>query len=540
MCRVCVCVCVLPAFPGVEASVRAAARRGGASGLLRKWRADLRVRMHATRAVRGIQGFFPFLKKHAPDAFLPITSFTDLARARIAIDATLLTQKFVYSEHVSGARHLVGLGNVVHALRGVGAVPIMVFDHPTERLPQKRETNEKRAAQRTLRAFRCAVETERSARVRTLADAVHTYDTFDEATKLATSAAVRGDAAARAVPAEAARLAETVRALRAAYEAQHARIAAHAPLMESAAQRALHAAEAGVYAALAEACVDGTQTLLVCVPNDVRGVPATSTAAWLGKRSTELCATYTRNTRVVTDAMYREGIELCRRLGVPVLIVGDGQGAPGDALDDAPGDVHEAEGFASALVRASYADMVASEDSDVLLYHVPLLRGLGARQPACELVDAARVRQALFPELGVPEDEADEARRAKLLQYALLCGTDFNRTIPGLGPVGAYRAVCAHGTAERILMHMAHEPPMPRDAYLAHLADAARVFERPPAVAAAADAAGLVRSAPDARDGVPRWAAFLHTAPTPVRAAPAPERTRLAEAHSLPRYLEAS
>ncbi|KAI3624347.1 hypothetical protein CBS14141_002775 [Malassezia furfur] len=409
--------------------------------------------MHATRAVRGIQGFFPFLKKHAPDAFLTITSFTDLARARIAIDATLLTQKFVYSEHVSGARHLVGLGNVVHALRGVGAVPIMVFDHPTERLPQKRETNEKRAAQRTLRAFRCAVETERSARVRTLADAVHTYDTFDEATKLATSAAVRGDAAARAVPAEAARLAETVRALRAAYEAQHARIAAHAPLMESAAQRALHAAEAGVYAALAEACVDGTQTLLVCVPNDVRGVPATSTAAWLGKRSTELCATYTRNTRVVTDAMYREGIELCRRLGVPVLIVGDGQGAPGDALDDAPGDVHEAEGFASALVRASYADMVASEDSDVLLYHVPLLPASVRGSPP-----------------GRAEDEADEARRAKLLQYALLCGTDFNRTIPGLGPVGAYRAVCAHGTAERILMHMAHEPPMPRDAYLAHLA----------------------------------------------------------------------
>ncbi|WFC96036.1 hypothetical protein MBRA1_002692 [Malassezia brasiliensis] len=452
--------------------------------------------MHATRAARGVYGFFPFLKKHAPGAFLPIAPHTDLAHARIAIDATLLTQKFVYSEHASDARHLAGLSNVVHTLRTVGAVPIMVFDHPTERLPQKRATNEKRAAQRTLRAFRHAVEQERSARVHTLADTVCAYDALDESTKRATSAAVRGTA--HAVPQAAARLAATVRELRAAYEAQHAWIAAQAPLAESATQRALHAAEAGVYAALADACVDGTQTLLVCLPAEVRGVPATSTAAWLSKRSAELCAAYARSTRVVTDAMYREGIALCRRLHVPVLVVGDGEARAAEASD-----VHEAEGFASALVRASYADMVASEDSDVLLYHVPLLRGLGARQASCELVDAARVRAALFPEPGVPEAEADDARRAMLVQYALLCGTDFNRTIPGLGPVGAYRAVCRYGTAERILAHTAHVPPMPPDAYLAHLADAARVFERPPAVAAAAEAAGLTRGARDAPGETP-------------------------------------
>lgn len=475
--------------------------------------------MQPTPAARGVRQLFPFLKKHAPDAFLPIPSYAALAHARIAVDATLLTQKFVYGDEGAAAPHLAGLAGVVHALRGAGAVPIMVFDHPTARLPQKQFAKQKRTEQRALQHFRHAVESERHPRAAALHDAVRTYDAMDWREKHAVSAALRAGTRG------ASRLANELAALRAACDAQRTHIAAHAPLTESAGQRAVHAAEAGIYAALAAASVDGLQTLLVRPPADVREVPLTGTAGWLRRRSAELLATYTRATRAVTAEMYADCVELCTLLGVPVLVAGEG-GAPGGAA------VHEAEAFASALVREGFADLVASEDSDVLLYHVPLVRGLGARRGACELVDAQRVRTALFPEADAPPAHAEAQRRAKLVQYALLCGTDFNQTVPGLGPVGAYRYVREHGTVERVLRAAPYTSPLALDAYLAQLADAAHVFEHPPAVDALAAAAGLVRAgAADAHEArgarVPAWAAFLGTAP--ARAPPCAPRADAAQ-----------
>ena len=58
---------------------------------------------------------------------------------------------------------------------------------------------------------------------------------------------------------------------------------------------------------------------------------------------------------------------------------------------------------------------------------------LGARQPACELVDAARVRQALFPELGVPEDEA----LARAVVFAGVGVADGQQPQPAAGLLGA-------------------------------------------------------------------------------------------------------
>ncbi len=57
----------------------------------------------------------------------------------------------------------------------------------------------------------------------------------------------------------------------------------------------------------------------------------------------------------------------------------------GDGTRTGGGRIHEAEAYAASLVRAGFADLVASEDSDVLLYDAPLLRGLmgGVRSPAC-------------------------------------------------------------------------------------------------------------------------------------------------------------
>ena len=195
-----------------------------------------------------------------------------------------------------------------------------------------------------------------------------------------------------------------------------------------------------------------------------------------------LVAVYRRASRLVPEGAYAECMQLCRQRVAPVFVSGD--------RTPTGGAIHEAEAFASALVREGYADMVASEDTDVLLYDAPLLRGLSSM--ALELVDPRAIRAALFP------DAPPSQRAARMVQFALLCGTDFNRTIPGIAAKNAHRLVTLFHTAAHILE--AHDsrffPPenLTRSAYLAELEQAAHIFANPPEVRAAAEAAGLATS----------------------------------------------
>lgn len=193
---------------------------------------------------------------------------------------------------------------------------------------------------------------------------------------------------------------------------------------------------------------------------------------------------YRRASRLVPREAYIECMELCRQFEAPVLVTGDGT--------PAGGAIHEAEACASALVREGYADMVASEDTDVLLYDVPMLRGLS--NMALELVDPQAIRAALFP------DTPQSQRAASMVQFALLCGTDFNRTIPGIAAKNAHRLVALFHTIAHILEVHATRffPPenLSKSAYMAELEEAAHIFANPPQVRAAAEAAGLSTSRP--------------------------------------------
>lgn len=191
--------------------------------------------------------------------------------------------------------------------------------------------------------------------------------------------------------------------------------------------------------------------------------------------STHLVDIYRRGSRLVPQQAYIECMQLCRDMHAPVLVAGD----------DTP--IHEAEALASALVREGYADIVASEDTDVLLYEVPMLRGLS--NMSLELVDPLAIQAALFPH--IPLDQ----RAHSLIQFALLCGTDYNRTIPGIAVKNGHRLVNLYHTIQCFLEQWAHRLPPPDnlsvDAYLAELEAAAQVFTSPPPVRGIAENVGL-------------------------------------------------
>lgn len=530
--------------------------------------------MRPTGVACGIQGAVQYIRRHAPGCFQSI-DLRDLVHARIAIDATLLTQRLFYRASPDPARHVTGCREVIQALLRVPCHPIMVFDHPNARLPQKAREHARRRAAHHLALQRHSWESARHARLEALAACADAHATLPDGEKAQLSerlrqwqrcdlhgaqtyaplaedqresllqhtfdpaaqfeddayASFRDDEYELVNEPEVAddfepvavstldQLAHAIHALRQEY-AQLPRP------RETLSQRSLSCAEEHVYASLesgalgADACLvshDPTQwqtirreleravQRLECADGRCTSDPqgpslrVRDIIAYLCAWSARLMRIYQRSSRLVSKQAYVDVMELCRHLHVPVLVSGDGtkEGGP----------LHEAEALASALVRDGYADMVASEDSDVLLYQVPLLRGLS--NLSLELVDTLRVYPHMFPHAASPFDA--------FLEFALLCGTDFNRTVPGIAATTACRSIAQYGTVEAVLRmsEPRYAPPdqLEMDAYLAELEEARRLFLHPPRIERAmAEEAGLrPKSALPSCEPEPLWATFLHT-----------------------------
>lgn len=93
-------------------------------------------------------------------------------------------------------------------------------------------------------------------------------------------------------------------------------------------------------------------------------------------------------------------------MGIPVLLTSSTEPA-------------EAENLCSSLVAAGYADAVISEDTDVLVFEAPLLRGLGVSSREGQLIHGREVRE----KLGFTTEE--------WIQFCLLLGCDFTDRIKG-------------------------------------------------------------------------------------------------------------
>jgi len=92
-------------------------------------------------------------------------------------------------------------------------------------------------------------------------------------------------------------------------------------------------------------------------------------------------------------------------MGLPLLKVSD----------ETP---HEAEALGAALVTAGLADVVVSEDSDVLLYDVAMLRNVTGYKLQPTLLNGKNIREAL----GLDQRQ--------FIELGLLCGSDFADRIP--------------------------------------------------------------------------------------------------------------
>ncbi len=121
-------------------------------------------------------------------------------------------------------------------------------------------------------------------------------------------------------------------------------------------------------------------------------------------------------TQRLTDLIHRTSRELLELLDVPVV--------------EAPA---EGEAQASHMARRGDVDYVGSEDYDTLLFGAPLtLRQLTSKGDP-ELMDFEATL------------EKHDVTWEQLVDVAILCGTDFNPGVEGIGPKTALKAVREHG-----------------------------------------------------------------------------------------------
>ena len=114
---------------------------------------------------------------------------------------------------------------------------------------------------------------------------------------------------------------------------------------------------------------------------------------------------------------------------------------------EAPG---EGEAQAAAMARNGDVDLVGTEDYDALLFGAPSTLRSYTGSGDAELMDFAKT----LADLGVTHEQ--------LVDIAILCGTDFNDGIHGIGPKTALSGIKEYGRIESFLASRGKDESIPR------------------------------------------------------------------------------
>jgi len=114
--------------------------------------------------------------------------------------------------------------------------------------------------------------------------------------------------------------------------------------------------------------------------------------------------------------------ELCKSLSIPFFMARQ-----------------EAESFSSYLCRTNQVDMVVTEDTDVLAYGCPHWISNIAHDGSCLYVSYENVVQEM------------KVNSSQFIDFCILCGTDYNETLKGIGPISAYKGIQEYKTIQALL-----------------------------------------------------------------------------------------
>jgi len=99
----------------------------------------------------------------------------------------------------------------------------------------------------------------------------------------------------------------------------------------------------------------------------------------------------------------------------------------------------EAERACSWLCKWDYVKGVITSDSDVLAYGVPIfIQDVRINSNECKIIRHQDVLQVL------------DLTESQFRDFCIMCGTDYNKRMVGIGPVKAYNLLCKHDNLDNI------------------------------------------------------------------------------------------
>lgn len=149
---------------------------------------------------------------------------------------------------------------------------------------------------------------------------------------------------------------------------------------------------------------------------------------------------YSKQTSRLTKEMKEEAKELISALGIPVI--------------QAPSECDAQIAF---MCRQGDVDFVASSDYDCLLFGAPkMITNLTLSQRK-KHPSGATIK--INPELIILKEVLSELKlkQEQLIAVAMLCGTDYNNGVPGIGPKTALKLVKQHPKIENLFKEIKAE-----------------------------------------------------------------------------------
>lgn len=106
----------------------------------------------------------------------------------------------------------------------------------------------------------------------------------------------------------------------------------------------------------------------------------------------------------------------------------------------------EAETTCADLCKQGKVDAVLSEDTDVLAYGTPVfLTKFDPRNGTCKRIQYPKLLEIL------------DVNSEQFLDFCIMCGTDYNGNIPGIGPNKAFGYISEHKSIEEIGIKTKHD-----------------------------------------------------------------------------------
>ncbi len=101
----------------------------------------------------------------------------------------------------------------------------------------------------------------------------------------------------------------------------------------------------------------------------------------------------------------------------------------------------EAERTCAWLCKWDYVKGVVTTDSDVLAYGTPIfVQGVRVNQDTCKIIRHQDILDVL------------DLTETQFRDFCIMCGTDYNNRLPGIGPTTAYKLICQHEDLDSISM----------------------------------------------------------------------------------------